>query len=226
MGIFTYRMNHGTKIWVPILMWYIDGAEQRILVDTGANAKFAISFRNLNAKNIMSFEEALDSIGLKPEDIDLVIQTHLHWDHCVNTSKCTNAKVLVQEDEVNFAYSPHPIMANLYYEPLFSDLDLMTVNGRYEVQPGIEVFPAPGHTPGIQAVSVNTEQGNSIISGFCSVKENFAPSQEGKDRLPVVATGTHTDLFASYDSALMIKESADILIPQHDPSFLTKKQIP
>lgn len=226
MGIFTYRINYGTKIWAPIFMWYIEGAEQRIIVDTGANIKFAKSFRNLNAKNILTFDKALESIGLKPEDIDLVIQTHLHWDHCVNTSQCTNAKVLVQEEEVKFAYSPHPTMAYLYHQPLFDDLDLVTIKGRHEVEPGIEVIPAPGHSPGIQAVSVNTEKGNSIISGFCSVNENFPPSKNNKDALAVVPIGTHTDLFASYDSALIIKEMADILIPQHDPSFLNRKQIP
>ena len=226
MGNFTYRMNHGTQIWVPIIMWYIDGAEQRILVDTGANVSFAHDFRNLNAKNILSFDKALKSVGLRAQDIDLVIQTHLHWDHCVNTSECTNAKVLVQEDELEFANAPHPIMANLYHQPLFNDLNFQIINGRHQVEEGIEVIPAPGHTPGIQAVSVKTEKGNAIISGFCSLKENFPQSKNNKESLPVVAIGTHTDLFASYDSAMVIKGLADILIPQHDPSFINRKQIP
>jgi glyoxylase-like metal-dependent hydrolase (beta-lactamase superfamily II) len=94
------------------------------------------------------------------------------------------------------------------------------------VEPGIEVIPAPGHTPGIQAVSVQTESGRAIISGFCSIKENFEPPEEVRELIPVVPTGTHTDLYASFDSALKIKGLADVLIPQHDPSLLNVKSIP
>ena len=43
------------------------------------------------AWNLQEFEEALDTYGLKPEDIDIIIHTHLHNDHCENDYKCTNA---------------------------------------------------------------------------------------------------------------------------------------
>ena len=225
-GIFTYRMNHGTRIWVPIIMWYIEGADKRILVDTGGEARFAKEFRGLEAEEIMSFDRALESVGLSPEDIDVIVQTHLHWDHCLNTRRCKNARVVVQEDEIKYAYSPHPVMANLYHKPLFKDLKIMVVKGRHELEPGIELIPAPGHTPGIQAVSVITENGRAVISGFCSIKENFEPPEDVREILPVVPTGTHTDFVASFDSALKIKGLADILIPQHDPYFLGVKSIP
>jgi len=226
MGIFTYRMNYGTKMWVPILMWYIVGSEKRILVDTGAKASFAKEFRKLKAEDIMSFDKALESVNLKAEDIDIVIQTHLHWDHCVNLAKCKNAKVIVQEDELKYAFSPHPIMANLYHRPLFKDINFKVVKGPYEVVPGIELFPAPGHTPGIQAVAVNTEKGTAVISGFCSIMANFDPPAEAREFSPVIPVGTHTDLMQAFDSALRVKGLADILIPQHDPSFLEVKCIP
>ena len=117
-------------------------------------------------------------------------------------------------------------MANLYHKPLFKDLKFMVVKGRHELEPGIELIPAPGHTPGIQAVSVITENGRAVISGFCSIKENFEPPEEVKEVLPVVPAGTHTDFVASFDSALKIKGLADVLIPQHDPYFLEVKSIP
>ena len=56
---------------------------------------------------------------MKPEDIDIIIQTHLHWDHCANTSKCKNAKVIVHEDELRFALAPHPIEAGIYKKDLY-----------------------------------------------------------------------------------------------------------
>ena len=226
MGSLTYRMNHGTKIWVPIIMWYIEGADKQILVDSGASARFAKEFRGFEAEEIMSFDRALETVGLSPGDIDVVVQTHLHWDHCLNTHKCKNAKVLVQEDEIKYAYSPHPVMANLYHKPLFKDLKFVVIKGRHELEPGIEVIPAPGHTPGVQAVSVMTENGRAVISGFCSIKENFEPPEDMREMLPVVPTGIHTDFVASFDSALKIKGLADVLIPQHDPSLLDVRSIP
>jgi N-acyl homoserine lactone hydrolase len=44
----------------------------------------------------MDFEDALERIGLAPEKIDIIIQTHLHYDHCGNASKCENAEVIAQ----------------------------------------------------------------------------------------------------------------------------------
>lgn len=226
MGIFTYRMNYGTKIWAPIFMWYIEGAEKNILVDSGADISFAKQLRGFEGEEIMSFESALASVDVKAQDIDLVIQTHLHWDHCVNTHKCQNAKVVVQEDELRFALSPHPLMANLYHRPLFKDLKFMVVRGPHEVTPGIDLIPAPGHTPGTQAVSVNTEKGKAVISGFCCIRANFEPPEEIREMWPVLTPGTHINPIDGFDSALHIKGMADILIPQHDDHFLDVKCIP
>ena len=94
MPIFTFGMNYGRKIRIPLYSWYIEGADDCILVDTSADAKMATDFRGLPAEKIASFEDALAGVGLKPGDINLVIQTHLHWDHCGNTFKCKQAKVV------------------------------------------------------------------------------------------------------------------------------------
>ncbi|MCK4697720.1 MAG: N-acyl homoserine lactonase family protein, partial [Dehalococcoidia bacterium] len=61
MGILTYRYNYGTKIQAPVYCWYIEGAEQNILVDSGADAELATSFRGFPTEEIMTFEEALAS---------------------------------------------------------------------------------------------------------------------------------------------------------------------
>jgi len=226
MGMFTYRVNYGKKIWAPVYFWYIAGADKHILVDTAVESDFVRDFRGVPTEKMMSFEDALNVVGLKPDDIELVIQTHLHYDHCVNTFKCRNAKVMVQEDELKFALSPHPLMAKFYHGPLFKDLNFITVKGRYQVVDGIELIPVPGHSTGTQAVSVNTTQGKAIISGFCAIRENFEPPEEVREMWPVVPPGQHTNAIDAYDSVLLIKGLADILLPQHDPSFLGGKVIP
>ncbi len=225
-GIFTYRFDYGIKIKVPVYFWYIEGADKNILVDTGTDARTATAFRGFPAEEVMSFEEALASLELTPGDIDLVIQTHLHWDHCVNTSKCQNARVLVQEDELRFALATHPVAAASYKRDLLKGLDFIVVNGRYEVAPGIELIPAPGHSPGCQAVAIDTEKGKAVISGFCCLRDNFEPPEEMRAVTPVITPGTHIDAIEAFESTLRIKGLADILIPQHDPAFAEVESIP
>jgi glyoxylase-like metal-dependent hydrolase (beta-lactamase superfamily II) len=226
MGILLYRYRYGEKFMSPAYCWYIEGADQHIIIDTATDADLATAFRGFPAEKVMTFEEALGGLGLKPEDIDLVIQTHLHWDHCANTPKCTNAKVLVNETELHFAFSPHPLTGLSYKKDLLKDLNFVLVNGHYEVAPGIELIPAPGHSPGTMAVAINTDKGKAIITGFCCVKENFYPPEELKKLMPVITPGTHTDITAAYESTLRIKGLADILIPIHDPSFASVDSIP
>ena len=100
------------------------------------------------------------------------------------------------------------------------------MKGQYEVAPGIELIPAPGHTPGTQAVSINTDQGKAIITGFCCVRENFYPPEEVREVMPVIPPGIHLNAVDGFESALRIKGLADILIPIHDLSLVAVKSIP
>ena len=96
-GIMTYQKGYGKRIWLPIYVFYLEGGGEHILVDTGME-EFIVppGAGEETGLKIMEFEEALATVNLAPEDIDIVIQTHLHNDHCENTYKCTNAKVYVQ----------------------------------------------------------------------------------------------------------------------------------
>lgn len=223
-AVLMYRFHYGQKIRVPIVTWLIEGAGKNILVDTAADAKLATAFRGLPATQIMPFENALASVGLKPEDIDIVVQTHLQWDHCANTQKCRNAKVMVQEDELRFAYAPHPILAPTYKKNLFTGVNFELVSGYREIFPGIELIPTPGHTPGGMSVAVHTEKGKAVITGFCCLKENFAPPEGASDELkeltPVVAPGIHLNAVDGFESLLRVKGMADLVIANHDPSYL------
>jgi len=229
MAVLTYRFNYGKKIMVPNYCWYIEGGDKHILIDTAADAKLATEFRGIPAKEVTSFEEALGGLGLKPSDIDIVIQTHLQWDHCANTRKCKNAKVLVHEVELRFAFAPHPILAPTYKKSLYKGLNFVIVKGPCEVLPGIELIPTPGHTPGCMSVAVDTSQGKAIVTGFC-LKENFGPpigaSEELEEVTPVIAPGIHLNAVEGFESLLLVKGLADIPIPCHDPSFMDVKSIP
>jgi glyoxylase-like metal-dependent hydrolase (beta-lactamase superfamily II) len=225
-SILTYRYNMGVTIKSPVVAWYIEGADAHILVDTGADAALATSYRGFPAGKIMDFTQALVTLGLKPSDIDIVIQTHLHWDHCANTQKCASACVIVQEDELQFALAPHPISGLSYKKELLEGVNFRVIKGEYQVEPGIDLIPAPGHSPGSMAVAINTEKGKAVITGFCCVLDNFNPPEKIRAYSPVIPPGTHTDLMAGYTSMLKIKGIADILLCQHDMTVAQKKVIP
>lgn len=232
----TYLVGHGQAITRPYLFWYIRAGGKNVLVDTAIEAtdyrNYHPGFSSMPFEPVQTFEEALEKVECRPEDIDIVIQTHLHMDHMYNTLKCRNAAVFVQQDELDFALNPHPIFEFLFPAEMIRSLSFEVISGERQILPGIDVIPAPGHTPGCQAVSVETDAGRAVITGGCSIMDNYFPPEDIKTRVspfgtyPVIAPGIHTDLFQAYESALKIKKTADIIIPMHDPEMASKNKIP
>jgi N-acyl homoserine lactone hydrolase len=219
-GVMTYLKGYGKRIYLPIYVFYLEGGSEKILVDTGLE-QFMVppgAAEELGLE-ILEFEDALATYGLKPEDIDIVIHTHLHNDHCENDYKCTRARVFVQKAEYEFFQNPHPV-DHRYFPDLLDDVEVVTVEGDAEIVPGVSVLLTPGHTPGGQSVVVNTKKGKAVITGFCCNEQNFPASG------PVVPSGVHLDLIQAYESARRVKETADILIPLHDLSVGKKRAIP
>ena len=219
-GIMTYQQGYGKRIYLPIYAFYLEGGGHKILVDTGME-EFMVpaGAEEETGLKIMEFEDALAAMNLKPDDIDIVIQTHLHNDHCENTYKCTNAKVYVQKAELDFFNEPHPI-DHRYYTDSLDESEVVTVEGEAEIVPGIRVIPTPGHTPGGQSVAVETDVGTAVITGFCCNGSNF-PSVG-----PAVTPGVHINAIEAYESAQRVKELADIIIPIHDVEVGRKSRIP
>jgi glyoxylase-like metal-dependent hydrolase (beta-lactamase superfamily II) len=219
-GIMTYLRGYGKRIWIPIYVFLIRGAEEVILVDSGLE-QFVVPEHvgRENGLKIQEFEEALKENGLRPEDVDLIIHTHLHNDHCENDSKCPRAKIVVQKAEYDFFLAPHPI-DHRYYPDLLDGLDVEIVEGDVSLRDGIDLILTPGHTPGGQSVAVRTSAGKAIITGFCCNASNFPRNA------PSVAPGVHTDAIAAYESARKIREMADILIPLHELSIGKAGRIP
>ncbi len=219
-GIMTYQKGYGKRIYLPIYVFYLEGGDQRVLVDTGME-EFMIpaGAEEETGLKIMEFEDALATVNVKPEDVDIVVQTHLHNDHCENTYKCTRAKIFVQQAELDFLKSPHPL-DHRYYSDLLDESEVVAVEGDAEIVPGIRVVSTPGHTPGGQSVAVQTDEGTAIITGFCCNGNNFPTVG------PAVTPGVHINAIEAYESAQRVKDMADILIPIHDIAVGRKGRIP
>jgi len=96
-----------------------------------------------------AIHEQLKHIGINPSDIELVIFTHLHWDHCHNLNKFPNARLVVSAQEHAFALDPIPPYYKSYeHHKLgkrapFIGAQFEVVDGEAEILPGITVFPSP-----------------------------------------------------------------------------------
>ncbi|WP_347490103.1 N-acyl homoserine lactonase family protein [Desulfoscipio sp. XC116] len=225
MSQWTYRWNVGKKVKSACYVWYIEGSNPKILVDAGAqgehfNPEFPMTTR-------VPLDEGLAKVGLKPNDIDLIIVTHMHFDHIALSNRYKNATFIVQKKELDFARNPHVFNAVDYNPSYFEGIKLQVVDGDTEIIPGVKVLLTPGHSPGGQSVQIETKKGKAIITGFCSQMSTFIQTPSMKERgLEVAACGLHTDCREVYDSALRVKKEAEILIPCHDPMFMDEEKIP
>jgi len=222
----TYRIDFGQPTTLVGYVWYIEGPKDKILVDAGVSCEYLSKIRGMPATEIQSLESGLKEFDLTPDDIDLVIITHLHSDHVAEAHKFSKAKFLIQKDELEFARQPHPTVAAQYPSEFFEGLNFEAISGDMEICDGISILNTPGHTPGGQSISISTSKGTAIISGICSCRDNFEPPKPFSKDIPVYPFGIFVNLFEMYDSLLRIKEEADIVIPIHDPEYTHIKCIP
>jgi N-acyl homoserine lactone hydrolase len=223
-SMMTYQHGYGQQYTIPIYCWYLHGGDATILVDTGEMSPIQSHDReNAIGGKIYTFEQGLARYDLKPDDIEIVIHTHLHNDHCENDSKCTNAAIYAHAEELEAIHNPHPLDFR-YIEDYILDVEengqIRTVTEDMEVVPGVRVFHTPAHTQGGVSVAVDTDQGTAIISGFCVIDENFNPPRGIRAmEMEVIPPGTCVNTYDAYDILVMVKEMADVLIPLHEPRF-------
>jgi N-acyl homoserine lactone hydrolase len=225
-SLMTYRLNFGAVSTLYSTIWLIEGQRENILVDAGCDAAFAARL-GYQAETITDPRNALKQRGLSPDDIDILILTHMHFDHIGYISYFTNARILVQRKEYEFAMNPHPFFAGGYPREVYGHLkNYELIAGDAEITEGLRLLHTPGHTPGGQSVEIATEKGQAIICGLCTIVENFQPPEETNFPFAVIPPGSHTNVMEAYDSLLRIQKRADIAIPLHDPVFCQRNKIP
>ena len=230
-SMMTYQHGGGRPFTIPIYSWFLSGGDKKILVDPGEMRPIQSAEREAAiGGKIYTFEEGLALYGLKPEDIDIVIHTHLHNDHCENDYKCVNARIYVNEAELTHIHDPHPLDFR-YNEDYITDVEengqLEVLTGDAEIVPGVRVLHTPAHTEGGQTVLVDTAKGVAAITGFCVIMENLHPQKEiTAMEMEVIPCGTMVNSYQAYDNILKVKNAADILRPLHEPRFASTPNIP
>jgi glyoxylase-like metal-dependent hydrolase (beta-lactamase superfamily II) len=142
--------------------------DKNILIETGIGNKLSDKLIHIY-KQPAKLLENLDAAGVAPEDIDVVINTHLHFDHCGwNTTRrrdqilptFPNAKYYAQRQEWEHGHLQLERDAISYmspnYDPLIESGQMVLLNGDQEISPGISVKIFPGHTATMQAVIIES----------------------------------------------------------------------
>jgi glyoxylase-like metal-dependent hydrolase (beta-lactamase superfamily II) len=139
---------------------------KRILVETGIGAKMSPKLRDIYGVEGPFLNDRLADHGLDPSEIDIVVNTHLHFDHCGGNTRIEkdkvvaaypNAKYVVQRGEYEHAKHPNERDHLSYmlenYEPLAS-AKLALLEADRAIAPGVELVRIPGHTANMQCVKL------------------------------------------------------------------------
>ena len=105
----TMGRGNGTTVGIPSTAWYLTDGKEHLLVDTGmCDTERANRWHHqaVQPEGGRIDLQLMHRAGVRPEEIDAVLFTHLHWDHCSNMKLFTNARYYVQARELEFALNP------------------------------------------------------------------------------------------------------------------------
>ena len=160
---------------MPVYVHVIDHPDARVLVDTGMTQLHPL-VADMDPRLVPLSEQAdVDLAG-----IDVVINTHLHFDHCGGNHLFPGKPIYVQRRELDDARSLEDYTIREWVEA--PGAQYVPVDGELQVLPGLRLVPAPGHTPGSQVVVVETGGRPAVIGGDMAVwfGELDEPREEGQ----------------------------------------------
>ena len=160
---------------MPVYVHVIDHPEARVLVDTGLT-QLHPAVADMDPRLVPPSEQT----GFDPTSIDIVVNTHLHFDHCGGNHLFTGRPIYVQRQELDDARSQDDYTIREWVDA--AGAQYVPVDGTLELLPGLRLVPAPGHTRGSQVVVVETDGRPLVIAGDTAVffAELDEPRTEGQ----------------------------------------------
>jgi glyoxylase-like metal-dependent hydrolase (beta-lactamase superfamily II) len=172
----------------------------------------------------------LRELGIRSDHIETVVVTHFHQDHFTGFDYFPNAKFVIQRAELEFWNGPamrHEIFNRQIRPKVRPALEHLAQAGRLELidgdcqlQPGMELLKAGGHTPGSQMIAVETAAGKAVLCGdIAYTRKNI------RDQIPVGWYYNLGDTAAALERALAAAARPELAFPNHDPEILDGKRI-
>ncbi len=172
-----------------------------ILIDTGPSSRRPFLYRALQSKDLTT------------DDIDIVVLTHMHWDHCQNTDFFRNARVLVNPTEIDYARNPNrwDLAVAAGMADMMRNMKVEAVSEGDTIVDGVTVLETPGHTKGHMSILANIDGEQVLIAG---------------DAMPesgTVSRGLPYNIFWDVEDAQQSVEkmvaASNVFYPGHDRPF-------
>lgn len=224
-----WHVDPGNPVRFPVYSVLVEHSDGLILFDTGFDLEHTnkvLPFELPEQTSEQTIPAQLSLCGFKPDDVDIVINSHFHFDHVGGNKHLTKAKVLVHMEELRHAKVPEPFEKLGYSDLSFdhADTKYQPISGDYEVAPGVHLLETPGHTVGHYSMLVEMEHERSMLFAGDAAYTHRTLSDE-------IIAGFHIDPTASVESIRRLNyvsrvKGADVY-PSHElEPFLTWKLAP
>jgi glyoxylase-like metal-dependent hydrolase (beta-lactamase superfamily II) len=200
-------------------LWLLRSGERTILIDSGYSA---MGGANRNRGHMIAPLDALARVGVAPGDVDLVVNTHLHYDHTGHLA-AVDAPLLVNATELEQWTSPLARRAQfaIHVEPdeiaaVAARDDLIVMGAEHEVAPGVVAYEVGGHSFGQTILVVEGEQAPVILASdavhfyeelerdyACAVLTDLGRVYAAYDRIRTLADERGARVVAGHDPLVM-----------------------
>ena len=216
--------DHRAPMPLDYFVWVVRDDDGVVVVDTGFDE---VAAARRGRQLVRPVAAGLAAIGVDAAAVRDVVITHMHYDHAGNVALFPNARFHLQDAEM--AYCTGRPMTHRHLSAPFEAADVAAMvhrvfagrvvfhAGESTLRPGITLHPLPGHTPGLQAVRVDTARGPVVLASDAA---HFWANLDRAIPFPIVA-----DVPAYLESLRRLQElapSRDHLIPGHDPAVLAR----
>jgi glyoxylase-like metal-dependent hydrolase (beta-lactamase superfamily II) len=205
-------------------VWAIVGKAETVIVDTGFDETVGTRRKRQMVKPV---REGLNAIGIDPENIETVIVSHLHYDHCGNYDLFPRARYHLQDREMEYATGRcmcHAQLRNSYEEDYIVAMVRKLYRGRVEyhdgtdeIAPGITVHLIGGHAKGLQCIRVKTRRGHVVLAADAT--HLYAHMEQGR---VFPTTYNLQEVLEGYRTLKKLASSPAHIVPGHDPEVLAR----
>lgn len=157
---------------------------------------------------------------MDPGEINIVINTHFHWDHMSNNHLFGNARHYVQRAEYQYALAPIPTDEWSFDKSKLIATKWNLLDGDEQIADGLYGMWVGGHTPGSMCVIVDTEKGKAALTS------DFITDYAQWEHEPKLAGKVYTDIVEYYRGIKKLEKACDYIIPGHNFEVLTHKVFP
>jgi glyoxylase-like metal-dependent hydrolase (beta-lactamase superfamily II) len=215
------------KVTVPVPVYLIEHPKGKLLFDTGlhvgtqtepeARLGRLAGFHTVGFKPGEEVAARLHALGIAPEKIDYVVNSHLHFDHCGGNEQVPNATLLIQRLEWNAGHDAD-LIERVYYNPADYDMGhrVRELDGEFDVfgDGSAVIFPTNGHTPGHQSMRLRLDAGEVVLTGdACYLRRTL-------DELALpTAMFDREQMLESLRRLRAMRDHGAMIITGHDPEM-------